>query len=54
MDSVQFKTADGFAYASQTDPFPVIVSTPVGDQPATWEWETISNNTPLPVTVISF
>lgn len=50
MDSVQFTDANGIAYASAQDPLPVIVTTPVGDQPAVWEWSDISEATPLPVT----
>ena len=54
MDSVQFKDSNGFLYVSASNPLPVVVSTPSGQQPTTWEWSDISTTTPLPVTVISF
>ena len=50
MDSVQFKSATGFDYASSATPLPVIVVAPTGDQPNTWEWSTVSTATPLPCT----
>ncbi len=49
-DSCQFKDTNGFTYVDAANPLPVIVCTPVGDQPLIWNESDISVTTPLPVT----
>jgi hypothetical protein len=51
-DSCQFVNANGFAYVSASEPLPVTLAVPSGDQPVRWDWSDISATTPLPITVV--
>ena len=49
-DIAQIIDANGVSYVTAANPFPVIVVTPSGGQPAFWGSDTtISTATPLPV-----